>query len=528
MDAHVNFGYSTVATAPSPATSGTSLVVAAGTGSRFPAVPFNVVIWPTGVQPLSSNAEIVRVTAISSDTFTISRTQENTSARTVIVGDQISAAATARLITDIETDLASADTQIALQAAQIECRRIADLGQFVSTGGALTVNGATAGSTAARLDMAASTEFMATTELTVAALTAQAALATANSTTVSAAANGNGAVTGTFAGSGVLAVASTTGFPSAGTLMVTHAGTVDIITYTGTTTGGTITFTGCTLVAGGTLTLSTSDTVVGTNADITNPRWAVIEIDSVGAWNVNLGTAAAAPAFPTITTTRTPHGFLYIPANATTIDTALTTVNGNAKLIDARNLKTYHPERLLFQDTALTSLSNPASLTTLLGTTYTIPANSLTVGDTFEIDASGRMIPGNTTDTAVQWVLSVGGIAMLDYTTSTLTKAANGTDSRSWTMHLVLTVRTVGASANFTINGWMAISAVAVAVQGTAMRMAGINAAAGGDMGVAQAASLNFDSTAGAVVDFKATRAGATITGLSIALRQFDITKRPV
>lgn len=101
-DAHKNLAYSTVATAPSPASSGTSLVVASGHGTRFPAVPFNATIWPTASIPDPSNAEIVRVTAISTDTLTITRAQESTSARTVIVGDQIAATITAKTLTDVE------------------------------------------------------------------------------------------------------------------------------------------------------------------------------------------------------------------------------------------------------------------------------------------------------------------------------------------------------------------------------------------------------------------------------------------
>lgn len=107
-DAHKNFAYSLVATAPSPASSGTSLVVTAGQGALFPAVPFNATIWPTAVQPLASNAEIVRVTAIGTDTLTIARQQEGTSARTVVVGDQIAATITAKLLTDHEMPLAPA------------------------------------------------------------------------------------------------------------------------------------------------------------------------------------------------------------------------------------------------------------------------------------------------------------------------------------------------------------------------------------------------------------------------------------
>lgn len=104
-DAHKNFAVSAVATAPSPALSGTSLVVTAAAGALFPAVPFNATICPANTQPTASNAEIVRVTAISTDTLTIVRAQESSSARTVIVGDQIIAGITAKTVTDIESQL---------------------------------------------------------------------------------------------------------------------------------------------------------------------------------------------------------------------------------------------------------------------------------------------------------------------------------------------------------------------------------------------------------------------------------------
>lgn len=101
MDALKNFAYSTVATAPSPATSGTSLVVAAGEGARFPTAPFNAVVWPANTQPLPTNAEVVRVTVVSTDTLTITRAQESSSARSIVVGDQIAAAITSKVLTDL-------------------------------------------------------------------------------------------------------------------------------------------------------------------------------------------------------------------------------------------------------------------------------------------------------------------------------------------------------------------------------------------------------------------------------------------
>lgn len=102
MDNHKNLAVSTVATAPSPAASGTSLVVASGHGTRFPTVPFNATIWAAGELPDPTNAEIVRVTGISTDTLTIVRAQESTSARTVVTDDMIAATITAKTLTDVE------------------------------------------------------------------------------------------------------------------------------------------------------------------------------------------------------------------------------------------------------------------------------------------------------------------------------------------------------------------------------------------------------------------------------------------
>jgi hypothetical protein len=122
MDAHKNFAYSTVAVAPSPASSGTSLTVATGDGALFPATPFNATVWPTAAMPLATNAEVVRVTNIAGDVLTITRAQESSSARTVVIGDQIAATITAKTLTDVESAAGGAGTNGAI------------------TGGSLTVN----------------------------------------------------------------------------------------------------------------------------------------------------------------------------------------------------------------------------------------------------------------------------------------------------------------------------------------------------------------------------------------------------
>jgi hypothetical protein len=101
-DAHTNFSYSTVATAPSPAISGTTLSFATGEGALMPTTPFNMTVWPAGVQALASNAEIIRVTNLVGDDVTMLREQEGSTARAILVGDQIAATITAKTLTDAE------------------------------------------------------------------------------------------------------------------------------------------------------------------------------------------------------------------------------------------------------------------------------------------------------------------------------------------------------------------------------------------------------------------------------------------
>jgi len=101
-DSHLDFAYSTIATAPSPASSGTSLTVTAGQGALFPSTPFNATVWPAGIQPTTTNAEIIRVVYVNTDTFTITRSQESTSARSILITDQIAATISQKTLNDVE------------------------------------------------------------------------------------------------------------------------------------------------------------------------------------------------------------------------------------------------------------------------------------------------------------------------------------------------------------------------------------------------------------------------------------------
>src|ERR1700733_6823444 len=107
MDNLVNFGYGIVATAPSPATSGTSLILQTGQGAAFPVGSFDVTLWPSGTQPigltagsLTANAEIARAT-VSGDTLTLTRAQYGTTAMPVAIGYQVSNAPTAALLNQL-------------------------------------------------------------------------------------------------------------------------------------------------------------------------------------------------------------------------------------------------------------------------------------------------------------------------------------------------------------------------------------------------------------------------------------------
>ncbi len=108
FDLHNNFAYSTIATAPSPASTGTSLTVQTGDGAKFPKPPFNATVWAAGANPLTTNSEVVRVINVASDTFTIVRNTTSeliNQSRSIIVGDQIANTVSAKVLQDIETNI---------------------------------------------------------------------------------------------------------------------------------------------------------------------------------------------------------------------------------------------------------------------------------------------------------------------------------------------------------------------------------------------------------------------------------------
>ena len=87
LDTAKNFARGTLATTHDD--TDTSIDVISGDGAKFPTVPFNATWFDSSVYPDPSqdpNVEIVRVTDITSDTLTVTRAQESTSASTKSTG----------------------------------------------------------------------------------------------------------------------------------------------------------------------------------------------------------------------------------------------------------------------------------------------------------------------------------------------------------------------------------------------------------------------------------------------------------
>ena len=109
FDQHVNFAYTTVQAGSGVigSGSGTSLVAALSTDLPDPALgQYNITVWPPAQQPSTANAEIMRVTAKSGSTFTVTRAQEGSTALSGInAGYQVALTMTSKLLKDIETQI---------------------------------------------------------------------------------------------------------------------------------------------------------------------------------------------------------------------------------------------------------------------------------------------------------------------------------------------------------------------------------------------------------------------------------------
>jgi len=121
MDAHNLFGYTTLGASASSAVTTITLASSAAFPDPASVGAYNAVIWPVNTKPVLGNAEVVRVTAKSGLTYTITRAQEGSTAFAFAAGDEIANAVTPKVLTDIETAIADhiADSADAHDASAI-------------------------------------------------------------------------------------------------------------------------------------------------------------------------------------------------------------------------------------------------------------------------------------------------------------------------------------------------------------------------------------------------------------------------
>lgn len=391
-------------------------------------------------------------------------------------------------------------------------------GLYVCSGGVVS-----ASATQGKLDLTAGTDFETSTELNYAAATAQPGTLTSISTTV--AAGSNGVHTNTFAGSGSLVVGSTGGgAPSSGLLAIIHTGVVQSVISYGSITDGTH-FGACALVTGWSdYTMVTGDTVTVINNDLTLSKWLNTEVDASGVYQTVAGSASATPVKPALTASRVLHSSLLLQpvsgnTSALSIDALNATANGKSKLQECRRLVTTRGSRTLYKDTALTSLTNPTSLTTLLAAAPSLPGNSLNVGDVLEIFGS-FLVTNNAGASAIEVTLGLPSAFMFDYTSESLTASAN---ARRFKFKTEATVSAIGASANMVLSNEI-FGGPAAASAVPALSLGG--GASG--CGMANGASLTgtFDSTIARILDLQ-VRFVTTSTGATIVLRSFVVKKTP-
>lgn len=104
-----NNAYSTLASSISDVS--TSVSLASGTGDRFPAISGSDYFYATLIDT-SNNLEVIKVTARATDTLTVVRAQDGTTARSYSSGSRVELRVTAKLLEDIRDSVTPGDNTI--------------------------------------------------------------------------------------------------------------------------------------------------------------------------------------------------------------------------------------------------------------------------------------------------------------------------------------------------------------------------------------------------------------------------------
>lgn len=138
---HANNAVSSISNIGGISNSATAVSIQSGDTSLFPATGnFEITIWPAGTNATFANCEIALVTAgQGTGTFTITRAQEGTTAKSFNQGDNIGLLLTAKQLTDIE-NLLSGQSQGSVgyfdSNGQLNALAPGSSGQFLQTQGA--------------------------------------------------------------------------------------------------------------------------------------------------------------------------------------------------------------------------------------------------------------------------------------------------------------------------------------------------------------------------------------------------------
>ena len=148
--------------ASSISSSATTIALDSGQGARFPTLSSPDYFYGTLIDT-SNNLEIVKVTARSTDSLTVTRAQDNTSARAFSTGDRFELRPTAKLFEDIQTNArdlngqelildADGDTSITADTDDQIDIKIAGSDKITLTATGITINTASAGIPAINLN----------------------------------------------------------------------------------------------------------------------------------------------------------------------------------------------------------------------------------------------------------------------------------------------------------------------------------------------------------------------------------------
>jgi fermentation-respiration switch protein FrsA (DUF1100 family) len=125
----------------------TTASLSAGQGARFPTLSAGDYCYATIVD-LSNNQEIVKVTARSTDTLTIVRAADSTTARAFSAGDRVelrvTAASLSSIVTDLQTEINTASGDLTAHINDTTAAHAASAISFSATGGVAATNVQTA------------------------------------------------------------------------------------------------------------------------------------------------------------------------------------------------------------------------------------------------------------------------------------------------------------------------------------------------------------------------------------------------